>query len=148
VLFHAHNKGGHWQSGITMRKLRKHYWPQIAKDTVDYIAGCLACAQHGTALRSQTLTKVCVSAPMELLRIDFVGPFPEFPGVFKYILVIIDYFSRFVWAYMCKTDNQAETITLLTDLFSRYGPPVAFYADPGPHFGAATQEFVTSHGAI
>ena len=147
VLFEAHDNRGHFASGITSRRLQDVYWPRMAKDTTDYIQGCLSCAQHGSASRSQTLSKVQITSPMQLLGIDFVGPFPEFAGIpWRYVLIVVDYFSRFVWAYLCTTDNQAETIKSLEDLFSREGTPVGIYSDPGPHFGKATQDFATGRG--
>ena len=153
TLYNAHDLGGHFGAGITSRRLREHYWPKIIKDTVDYISGCLKCAEYGTALRSQTLSAVAVSTPMELLGIDFVGPFPSFPNADpnvpgKYVLVIVDYFSRFIWTYPCTTDDQKETINALEDLFNREGRPVGIYADPGPHFGKATQDYAKQHGVL
>jgi hypothetical protein len=63
----------------------------MAKDVVDYCLGCLHCAEHGPATRSQTLAKVQVKAPMDCLGVDFIGLFSkcEFNGVtYGYILLI------------------------------------------------------------
>lgn len=89
------------------------------------------------------------NSPIQLWGIDFVGPFPQIPGVpWRHILIIVDYFSRFVWAYPSHTDDQDEVIRVLTDLFEREGEPIGIYADAGPHFGARTQAFAQHHGVI
>ena len=149
VLYHAHDKSGHFAAAITIRRLKEYFWPRIPVDVSDYIAGCLPCAKHSTAQRSQKLNPVRVNGPMQMWGIDFVGPFPQFPGVvWRYVLVIVDYFSRFCWAYLCVTDDQQEVIEALTDLFEKAGRPIGFYADPGPHFGEETQTFVRQRGMI
>ncbi|KAI0994673.1 hypothetical protein K3495_g13509 [Podosphaera aphanis] len=112
----------------------------MSKDVRDYIAGCLVCAKHETALRSQTLARVTVSTPMELLGIDFMGPFPKFEGVeVYYILVVVDYFSRFVWSEGTKSDNSEAVISTLEQIFLENGVPTGIYSDPGAHFGETTQ---------
>jgi hypothetical protein len=139
VLYYAHDESGHFAQAITTRKLKEYYWPRMVVDVADYIKGCLSCSKYGTARRSQTLNPVVVNSPIQLFGIDFVGPFPVFPGVtWRYILVIVDYFSRFCWAYLYITDDQEEVINALRDLFEKEGVPVGFYADPGPHFESRT----------
>lgn len=75
LLLEANDYGGHFSLAITIRKLKDYYWPRMAADVRDYIRGCLVCAKFGTALRSQTSAMVTVIELMELLGIDFVGPF-------------------------------------------------------------------------
>jgi hypothetical protein len=149
ILYRAHDEAGHFAVSITLRRLRDYYWGRKLVDTTDYIAGCLQCAEHGTAQRTQTLQIVMVDAPMQMWGIDFIGPFPVYEGVpWRYILAITDYFSRFVWAYLCQTDSSAEVTRCLRALFTREGIPIGLYADPGPHFGSETQTFVETQGAL
>jgi len=147
VIHCAHDGGGHFAAGLTLRRLRDVFWPRMVRDVSDYILGCLPCASHGPATRSQTLSKILVHGPNELWGIDFIGPFPGFETCpFRFILLIIDYFSRFIWAYACVSNDQDETIACLDDLFSRYGVPIAFYSDEGPHFQSRTQDFARERG--
>ncbi|KAI1002345.1 hypothetical protein K3495_g5856 [Podosphaera aphanis] len=121
----------------------------MAKDVRDYIAGYLVCAKHSTAVRSQILSKVSVSAPMELLGIDFVGLFPKFPGVeVFFILVVIDYFSRYIRTRATKSENSDAVVCVLEEVFTEHGVPVGIYADLGSYFGKATQKFAESFGVV
>lgn len=54
--------------------------------------------------------------------------------------MVIDYFSRFVWAFPDSAANQAEAIRCLIWFFEIWGPPVAIYADIGSHFSGATMQ--------
>lgn len=56
---------------------------------------------------------------------------------FSYILLIIDYFSRFVWTWAYRTNSSEVVIQCLTELFSKQRIPVGMYStymDPGLHF--------------
>jgi len=148
VLFTAHDQGGHFAPAITIRRIQDLYWPRMAKDVVEYIQGCLKCAKYGPALRSQTLSTVSIGAPMVLLGMDYIGPFPESHGYY-YVLHLIDYFSRFTWAYPTKAADQSETIRCLKDLFVRDGIPVAIYYDGGSHFvGQRTETYLSEQGVL
>jgi hypothetical protein len=149
ILTAAHDDGGHFQHLITLRRLKPYYWPNMSKDAVDYIRGCLVCARYGTALRSQTSARVTVNAPMEVLGLDFVGPFPKLDGVgVYYILIAIDYFTRFVWAKATPNAKSETAIDFLGELFETYGTPVGVYLDPGPHFGNKTKVWAESKGVV
>jgi len=64
VLLEAHDQAGHWAETGTLARLRGLcYWPNQSEDVEKYIAGCLECARHGPATRSQLLNPVRVSFP-------------------------------------------------------------------------------------
>ena len=150
VLRLAHDQGGHFSQVITLRKLREVYWPRMAIDVKDYILGCLVCAKFGTAIRSQATARVMVGEPMELLGIDFIGPFPKFLDTSeRWILLAVDYFSRYVWAEAVERNDSDTVIKFLrTAIFDKFGIPVGLYMDPGPHFGEKTRKFAESCGTI
>jgi hypothetical protein len=146
ILVQVYNNGGHFAPGITLRRLKPYFWPHIAKDTKDYILGCLKCAEHGTAIRIQMLTRVMVTAPMELLGIDFISPFPGADGELWYILLVIDYFSRYTWGDLCDSPDSDAVERFLLRIFGTFGRPVGIYADPGTHFGNRIKIFAVSRG--
>ncbi|RKF53178.1 putative eka-like protein, partial [Golovinomyces cichoracearum] len=73
VLHKAHDQGGHYQTGITLKRLKTYHWPKMALNTRDYILGCLECGRNGTAW-TQTQSSPRVDEPMVLLGMDFIGP--------------------------------------------------------------------------
>nr|GFB03024.1 reverse transcriptase domain-containing protein [Tanacetum cinerariifolium] len=65
--------------------------------------------------------------------IDFMGPFPSSKGN-KYILVAIDYLSKWVEAKALPTNDARVVVKFLKSLFSRFGTPKAIISDRGTHF--------------
>jgi hypothetical protein len=65
--------------------------------------------------------------------IDFMGPFPNFG--FLYILVAVDYVSKWVKAVACKTNDHRVVDQFLKDtIFAHFGTPRAIISDGGKHF--------------
>ncbi|GKA66423.1 reverse transcriptase domain-containing protein [Tanacetum coccineum] len=65
--------------------------------------------------------------------IDFMGPFPSSRGN-KYILVAVDYLSKWVEAKALPTNDARVVVKILKSLFSRFGAPRAIISDRGTHF--------------
>nr|GFB97579.1 reverse transcriptase domain-containing protein [Tanacetum cinerariifolium] len=65
--------------------------------------------------------------------IDFMGPFPSFKGN-KYILVAVDYLSKWVEAKALPTNDARVVVKFLKSLFSRFETPKAIISDRGTHF--------------
>ncbi|GJZ02634.1 reverse transcriptase domain-containing protein [Tanacetum coccineum] len=65
--------------------------------------------------------------------IDFMGPFPSSRGN-RYILMAIDYVSKWVEAKALPTNDARVVVKFLKQLFSRFGTPRAIISDRGTHF--------------
>ncbi|GJY83924.1 reverse transcriptase domain-containing protein [Tanacetum coccineum] len=65
--------------------------------------------------------------------IDFMGPFPSSRGN-KYILVAIDYLSKWVEDKALPTNDARVVVKFLKYLFARFGTPRAIISDRGTHF--------------
>ncbi|GJX26103.1 retrovirus-related pol polyprotein from transposon TNT 1-94 [Tanacetum coccineum] len=76
--------------------------------------------------------KVFVSL-FDLWGDDFMGPFPSSRGN-KYILVAVDYLSKWVEAKALPTNDARVVCKFLKNLFARFGTPRAIISDRGTHF--------------
>nr|GEZ65071.1 reverse transcriptase domain-containing protein [Tanacetum cinerariifolium] len=65
--------------------------------------------------------------------IEFMGPFPNSKGN-KYILVAVDYLSKWVEAKALPTNDARVVVKFLKSLFSWFGTPKAIISDHGTHF--------------
>ena len=85
-----------WQSGF--------FWPSMYEDTKDDIKSCPNCQKHGgiTARNVMSLTYNLQLELFDVCGIDYMGPFPKSHNC-KYILVAVDYISKWVEALPCRT---------------------------------------------
>ncbi|GKG51426.1 reverse transcriptase domain-containing protein, partial [Tanacetum coccineum] len=63
----------------------------------------------------------------------FMGPFPDSRGN-KYILVVVDYVSKWVKAQSLPTNDARVVVKFLKGLFAKFGLPKALISDRGIHF--------------
>ncbi|RVW33244.1 Pol polyprotein [Vitis vinifera] len=67
-------------------------------------------------------------------EVNFMGPFPMSFG-HSYILVGVDYVSKWVEAIPCRTNDHKVVLKFLKEnIFSRFGVPKAIISDGGTHF--------------
>jgi hypothetical protein len=74
---------------------------------------------------------------MERVALDLVGPLPETDGGNKWVLVIADYFTK--WMEACPLpDSTAETVAkaFVENFVCRYGVPKELHSDQGRNFEA------------
>ncbi|CAM8943909.1 unnamed protein product [Rhodiola kirilowii] len=77
---------------------------------------------------------ILVNDVFDIWGIDFMGPFPVSCG-FTYILVAVEYVSKWVEAKATRCDDARTVIDFLrTNIFCRYGVPKAIISDQGSHF--------------
>ncbi|GKF77782.1 reverse transcriptase domain-containing protein, partial [Tanacetum coccineum] len=69
----------------------------------------------------------------DMWGIDFMGPFPSSRGN-KYILVAVDYLSKWVEAKALPTNDARVVCKFCKSLFARFGAPRAIISDRGTHF--------------
>ncbi|GKA61046.1 reverse transcriptase domain-containing protein [Tanacetum coccineum] len=67
------------------------------------------------------------------LGIDFMGPFPK-SYKFEYILVAVDYVSKWAEAQALPINDARVVITFMKKLFCRFRMPKALISDRGTHF--------------
>ncbi|KAK2416448.1 hypothetical protein QL285_038843 [Trifolium repens] len=147
ILHHSHASqvGGHFGPQRTARKIldSSFYWPTIFKDAYETYRTCKECQFAGTAI---TRKSEMPQQPMlfcevfDVWGIDFMGPFPVSFG-FLYILLAVDYVSKWVEAIPTKTnDSRVVADFVRSNIFCRFGIPRAIISDQGTHFCNRTME--------
>lgn len=114
------------------RRLRqKVWWPGIDKEAERIVKNCKSCIivsalDPPEPLRSTRMPE----RPWVDLAADFVGPLPSGDN----LLVIVDYFSRFIEVIVMKQITASMTIKALHETFCRFGMPETLKTDNGPQF--------------
>ncbi|GKA31272.1 reverse transcriptase domain-containing protein [Tanacetum coccineum] len=111
------------------------YWPHIFRDARKLVQVCDACQRAGNiSSRDETPQKYIQDCKIfDVWGIDFMGPFPSSNGN-KYILVAIDYVSKWVEARAFPTNDVRNIVNFLKRLFTRFRIPKALISDRGTHF--------------
>ncbi|RVW20255.1 Retrovirus-related Pol polyprotein from transposon 17.6 [Vitis vinifera] len=140
ILSHCHENacGGHFASQKTaMKVLQSGFtWPSLFKDAHIMCRSCDRCQRLGklTKRNQMPMNPILIVELFDVWGIDFMGPFPMSFGN-SYILVGVDYVSKWVEAIPCKQNDHRVVLKFLKEnIFSRFGVPKAIISDGGAHF--------------
>ncbi|GKE72626.1 reverse transcriptase domain-containing protein [Tanacetum coccineum] len=99
---------GHHSANLTARKVfdAGFFWPTIYRDAYSMIKSCDTCQRQGKISQRDEIPQnaIQVCEIFDVWGIDFMGPFPSLHGN-KYILVAVDYLSKWVEAKALPTND-------------------------------------------
>nr|GEZ79004.1 reverse transcriptase domain-containing protein [Tanacetum cinerariifolium] len=134
---HSRPTGGHYGANYTAKKGfdSGFYWPTIYKDAFELVKNCDSCQRQGKISQKDEMLQnaIQVCKIFDIWGIDFMGPFLNSKGN-KYILVAVDYLSKWVEAKALPTNEARVVVKLLKSLFSRFGTLKSIISDRGTHF--------------
>ena len=111
-----------------------YYWPTILKNATSLVKKCRICQEYAkiSRLPSEPLTSITSPWPFQQWGLDIFGPLPIGNGQCKFVIVAVDYFTK--WA-------EAEPLATITEqkihnfvwraIVCRFGIPRALVSDNG-----------------
>jgi hypothetical protein len=140
---HAGLCGSHIGSRPLLGKVFRQgfYWLKAASDTVDLVQKCENCQKCARDQKQpSSLTQLIQPTwPLQRWGLDLLGPLPPAQGKLRYVMVVVEYFSKWIEA------KPLATITLATvqkffwqNIVCRFGVPKAITVDNGTQFDAKT----------
>ncbi|XP_065004118.1 uncharacterized protein LOC135636357 [Musa acuminata AAA Group] len=128
-----------------------YYWLTMRQDAKAFVQRCSSCQEHArTARRPAVLfTPVDCAWPFAQWGLDILGPLPPASGQWKYIIVGVDYFTRWVEAEPLATITESQVQKFVwRNLVTRFGLPQSIVTDNGPQFaGRKFQEVSAARSA-
>ncbi|GJW49292.1 reverse transcriptase domain-containing protein [Tanacetum coccineum] len=122
---HEGPTGGHHSANLTVKKVfdAGFFWPTIYRDAHTMIKTCDTCQRQGKISQRDEMPQnaIQVCEIFEVWDIDFMGPFPSLRGN-KYILVVIDYLSKWVEAKALPTNDARVVYGVTHRLATAYHP--------------------------
>ncbi|KAG7572457.1 Integrase catalytic core [Arabidopsis suecica] len=154
VLEHCHGSsyGGHFATFKTVHKVLQAglWWPSMFKDAYGFIAKCDPCQRMGNITRRNEMPQnpILEVEVFDVWGIDFMGPFNLASYGNKYILVAVDYVSKWVEAIASPTNDHKVVLKLFKSIiFPRFGIPKAVISDGGSHFiNKVFESLLKKHG--
>lgn len=115
-----------------------YYWPKMRKQVRNYILNCKVCA----SCKSSNLPQAGLMGknrdirfPFQLISADLLGPYPRSKSGNRYLLVVTDWFTKFVFIHpLAKATSKSIVKFLEYNVFLIFGVPQIFVADNGPQF--------------
>ncbi|CUA71180.1 Retrovirus-related Pol polyprotein from transposon 412 [Rhizoctonia solani] len=135
-LAHAvHSAGGHFGRDMTVLALQQEYhWPRMRRDATEAVTSCAKCRNFGPRLLTALLQPITRARPLDLLVGDYVS-YSEGHGGHKNVLLIMDVYSRFMFAFPTRKPGTGRfTVEALDKIAEFIGTPSSFMADGGSHF--------------
>src|SRR6266540_7076848 len=107
----------------------------MMKDIKEYAKTCFQCQQRGSMRQNNQKQTILPTDIFERWRVDIVGPLPIIREGNRYIVVAIDYFSRWPEARLLKTANADMVATFLyEEIICRFGASRILQSDRGTYF--------------
>nr|XP_025702980.1 uncharacterized protein LOC112803717 [Arachis hypogaea] len=113
------------------------YWPTIWEDSKHKVRSCDNCQKHSPIINmpAEHLHNSVVSWPFDRWGIDILGPFPIAPRQVKYLVVAIDYFSKWIEAQPLARITSTQMISFVwKSLICRFGISGHIITDNGRQF--------------
>ena len=97
----------------------RYYWPTLRADALGFIKRSRWCQEFANVPRtpSDNLHSLYSPWPFAMWVMDILGPLPKAPGVVKYLLVVINYFTKWIedhYGNICRYDQWGGEIHLET----------------------------------
>nr|GEU39407.1 reverse transcriptase domain-containing protein [Tanacetum cinerariifolium] len=111
-----------------------YYWPTMHQDAHDMIWKCNDCQIHRPVTRhpQKSLTSITAPWPFYKWGIDIAGPFSEGPGKVKFLIVAMDYFTKWIEAKAVATITDGQVKKFVWDnIVCRFGIPGEIISNNG-----------------
>ena len=131
--------GNHSGARSLVHKLIRvgYYWPTMKKDAQAYVKTCDKCQRFSNAIRqpSEELTPMMALWPFSQWGLDIIGPFPIVVRQLKFLVVGIDYFTKWVEAEALATIMEKNVRSFVwKNIICRYGIPRVLVSDNRKQF--------------
>ncbi|GJV45225.1 reverse transcriptase domain-containing protein [Tanacetum coccineum] len=103
-----------------------YYWPTMHRDTREMIRTCNDCQIHRPVPRNPQHPLTPITAPWSFYKwgIYIAGPFPKGSGKFKFLIVAMDYFTKWIKAKAVATITGNQVKKFMWDnIVCRFGLP-------------------------
>jgi len=148
-LIEAAHAIGHEGIYKTYHRLKpNYYWKGMNREIQTYIRCCPKCQMYKRQKQNENVENLPTKPgyPFSRVGLDLVGPLPKTRAGNKYIIVLVDYLTKWVEAEPLKEIGSNDVIRFLKKVFARHGVLELLITDNGPQFYSdKTKAFLDLH---
>jgi hypothetical protein len=138
ILLNYHDSllTGHGGFDRTFHLIRlKYYWTRMYNEIREYVKSCQQCQQNKKSAQNPApLNPLPCLGIFKRVHVDLFGPLPQVDG-YKYVLLIVDAFSKWTEAFPVKTLKGEEIAKIFyREYMCRWGAPYSLLSDRGTNF--------------
>ncbi|KAL0453525.1 UNVERIFIED_CONTAM: hypothetical protein Slati_1330600 [Sesamum latifolium] len=114
-----------------------YFWPSMQRDALDMVRRCRKCQEHVNIMHvpAAPMQPIPNPCPFDQWGMDLVGKLPRATGQREYLMVAVDYFSKWVEAEPLSKISEKEVIKFVwRNIICHFGIPRAFVTDNGTQF--------------
>ncbi|RDX84093.1 Tf2-9, partial [Mucuna pruriens] len=118
-----------------------YYWPSLKIDCMDYVKRCDTCQRFADSHQTPAEQMHLVTSPWPFHKwgIDILGPFPLALGQLKFLMVAVDYFTKWVEVEpMATITTERVKRFIWKKIVCRFGLPAEIVLDNGTQFASST----------
>ncbi|RVW62643.1 Retrovirus-related Pol polyprotein from transposon 412 [Vitis vinifera] len=140
--------GGHMLASKIMRV--GYFWLTMETDCCQFVQRCQECQMHGDLIHvpPSELHALTSPWPFSVWGVDIIGKIsPKSSSGHEYILIAIDYFTKWVEAASYARLTAARVAKFIrSHIIYRYGVPHELIYDRGVHFKSEVDTFIQEYG--
>ena len=135
-----------------VRKIMRtgYFWPTMQQDAAEFVKECDSCQRYGNVQRvpSEKMTTISSPWPFAQWGIDIMGPLLWRKRQMKFLLVAIDYFTKWVETETLATITETKVQNFIwKNIVCRFGIPRTIILDNGRQFDSqAFRSFCSNLG--
>ncbi|CAJ2674998.1 unnamed protein product [Trifolium pratense] len=126
------------------------YWPTMQADAKEHVKKCDKCQRHGDMHLAppNELRTLSSPWPFSWWGMDLLGPFPTAAGQNKYLIVAVDYFTKWIEAEPLAHITTFNVLRFFKrNILARFGIPQVVITDNGTQFtDKKVREFMAKIG--
>ena len=136
IIKQIHCDLGHANYKTVYRTIKEeYYWPKMRDEIESVVRSCLECARFNKNKRMKIHYPILVGESFERIGIDTMGPLRESHRGCRYILVAIDYLTKYVMMKAVKSKTAEEVAKFIyEDIILIHGPPHTILSDNGREY--------------
>ena len=107
-----------------------YFWPTLQKDAKKFVKKCDKCQRFGNVqcIPSEKLMTIASPWPFAQWGLDIIGPLPQGKRQVKFLIIVIDYFTKWV-----ETEAKVQNF-MWKNIVCRFGIPQTIISNNGWQF--------------